>query len=507
MAVNLPTVTEFDLHPRETTPARYEKYVNRLGNLFVAMDITDPARQKAMFLHYVGEEVCDVHDTWTITAPTGDEGVSTVYDLTVTAVTDYLEPQRCTDLHVYSFRKEAQRGSESITEFHTRLQILAKKCEFQDSVVEIRRQIIQGTTNSRLRRKAIEQGLTLEQLLRTALAMETADDQSNEMNRETANAAQYDRKHHHNKPFHPGYKSKPETHHNTKYPGRGGGGRNQYQKTKCGLCGGEYPHEGKCPAHGKVCHNCGLLNHFTSVCRGKPSSSGQIKPVDKSKSSRHRASAVETENSSDSENSTAITCDLSDDDEYTFRLTDTTNMTVNDKPLFRINISGTPLEIMADSGASVNVLNEKDYHAVKDKPKLIHSNSRVYPYMSPKPLNLLGKFQADVSNGQFHCRETFFVVDGPSSSLLSWKALQKLNLITVANNLTDQKPEPDILREFPTVITGMGTCTCEPVKVMIDESIKPVAQPHRRIPFHVRKQVEQKLHELEEADIIERAEA
>jgi hypothetical protein len=67
--------------------------------------------------------------------------------------------------------------------------------------------------------------------------------------------------------------------------------------------------------------------------------------------------------------------------------------------------------------------------------------TRVYPYMLPTPMNLQGKCQSNVSNGQFCCRETFFVVDGPGSSLLSWKASQKLNLIPVANNLTAQKPD------------------------------------------------------------------
>jgi len=45
-----------------------------------------------------------------------------------------------------------------------------------------------------------------------------------------------------------------------------------------------------------------------------------------------------------------------------------------------------------------------------------------------------------------------------------------------------------------------------PIKINIDESVPPKAQPHRRIPFHVRKQVEDKIRELEKADIIERAE-
>ena len=40
----------------------------------------------------------------------------------------------------------------------------------------------------------------------------------------------------------------------------------------------------------------------------------------------------------------------------------------------------------------------------------------------------------------------------------------------------------------------------------VHQSVRPVAQPHRRIPFHVRKQVVDKLRQLENEDIIERAE-
>jgi hypothetical protein len=45
----------------------------------------------------------------------------------------------------------------------------------------------------------------------------------------------------------------------------------QSQKKKCGRCGYDYPHQGKCPADGKTCTNCKKLNHFASVCRqGQP---------------------------------------------------------------------------------------------------------------------------------------------------------------------------------------------------------------------------------------------
>ena len=39
-------------------------------------------------------------------------------------------------------------------------------------------------------------------------------------------------------------------------------------KQKCGKCG--YKHEPrKCPAFGKLCHNCKKKNHFSTVCKNK----------------------------------------------------------------------------------------------------------------------------------------------------------------------------------------------------------------------------------------------
>jgi hypothetical protein len=41
-------------------------------------------------------------------------------------------------------------------------------------------------------------------------------------------------------------------------------------------------------------------------------------------------------------------------------------------------------------------------------------------------------------------------------------------------------------------------------EIHIDKNIVPVTQPHRRIPFHLRKKVEDELKRLEELDIIEK---
>ena len=183
--INLPTFPEFELQPRDTAPTHFEKYVKRLNNMFTAMSITQASRKKAMLLHYVGEETCDVFETLTVPEPT--EG-SDEYKTAVKAFADYFEPQKCVDHHVYVFRQESQKSGENITEFYTRFQLLARKCEFASTDLEIKRQIIQGTSSVRLRRKAIEQNLNLEGMLKAARSMETADEQTSEIEKQQSHA-------------------------------------------------------------------------------------------------------------------------------------------------------------------------------------------------------------------------------------------------------------------------------------------------------------------------------
>ena len=134
---------------------------------------------------------------------------------------------------------------------------------------------------------------------------------------------------------------------------------------------------------------------------------------------------------------------------------------------------------MADSGATVNIINEKDYLSITPRPTLLASTTEVYPYMISKPLELCGTFESDVTSNEEKSHGTFYVAKGPSRSLLSWKMSQRLKLIQVANTV-EGTTIPELLHKFSEVTTGMGDYKGEPVKIHIDESIKPVAQPHRR---------------------------
>ena len=81
--------------------------------------------------------------------------------------------------------------------------------------------------------------------------------------------------------------------------------------------------------------------------------------------------------------------------------------------------------------------------------------------MSSKPLELCGKFQSDITKKQDKCRGHFYVVKGPSRSLLSWETSQRLKLIQVTNAVEDTGI-PKTLKEFSELTSE------------IDESVKPV---------------------------------
>ena len=82
------------------------------------------------------------------------------------------------------------------------------------------------------------------------------------------------------------------------------------------------------------------------------------------------------------------------------------------------------------------------------------------------------------------------MAEGSSGSIRSWVTSQKLNLIKAVNtveklyaNLPSDVPE--FLIDFSRLLNGMAEYKAEPVRIHIDESVRPVAQWLCRIPFHV----------------------
>ena len=84
------------------------------------MNVDDnDARQRALLLHYAGEQVYDIFETLT------DTGESDDFDKACEKLTAYFSPKKNIEYEVYVFRKEKQEIGETLDTYHTRLRRLA----------------------------------------------------------------------------------------------------------------------------------------------------------------------------------------------------------------------------------------------------------------------------------------------------------------------------------------------------------------------------------------------
>ena len=93
-----------------------------------------------------------------------------------------------------------------------------------------------------------------------------------------------------------------------------------------------------------------------------------------------------------------------------------------------------------------------------------------------------------------------------SGNLLSLSAAQDLGVITLHLKSVSTKDAAvdNILDKHKSVFNGLGKLRETTVKLDIDKTKTPKAQPQRRIPYHIREKVKTALQQLEKEDVIER---
>lgn len=134
-------------------------------------------------------------------------------------------------------------------------------------------------------------------------------------------------------------------------------------------------------------------------------------------------------------------------------------------------------------------------------------NKPLYTYSSKVSLPVKGVFKCQIGIGKCNTETEFTVIQGRGEPLLSRKTAIELSVLRVTPNIstvTDVKSE--IQRQYPKLFQGVGKLNTKQISLHIDESVVPVVQPLRRVPFHLREAVEKKIDQLLEIDIIERVE-
>ena len=102
--------------------------------------------------------------------------------------TDYFTPQKNTSYERLKSRNITQNKGETIDSFQTRLRALAINCDFHDTDSDIFRQILHGCTSSRLRRRALRESFTLDQILLETRSQELSEARATEYIEQTAHS-------------------------------------------------------------------------------------------------------------------------------------------------------------------------------------------------------------------------------------------------------------------------------------------------------------------------------
>jgi hypothetical protein len=164
--------------------------------------------------------------------------------------------------------------------------------------------------------------------------------------------------------------------------------------------------------------------------------------------------------------------------------------------------ANVPLQVLIYSGASIDVIDEKAYHAITKSPQknqlsLRHTSTKIYSYGGASPLPVIGTFSTRVES-KTRARTppaTIYVTKDENGGLLSYKTATELEFISVIaqTNASVNATTPlstlgstQLRSEYSDLFDGIGKMTDFQVHLHIDPSVPPVTQLHRRIPFHPR---------------------
>ena len=474
----LPPFPPFDpFSDPATVGERWKKWVRRFENLLISLREYESTVQRGLLLTYVGESVNDIFDILPDTGST--------YESAVKSLTDHFQPKVNKSVAIYDFRELVQGMDEPLNEFYRKLKTKAANCGFgANEDEEIKTQIIHKTRDIRLRKKALREEMNLNDVLTYGLTLERTDMQVEKIQKGIEGINFMKRKYQENRKstrqqlqIPPAMKSQHKNPNNT-----------------CRNCGGAFPHKNgmeTCPAKNLNCHNCGKRGHLKKFCR--------------SKANVHVVSET-TPPETTHYSHTTYSDESSDDNIFTLKSPFKT------QPETEIQIGGRKIKILIDSGASVNILNKGIFDKIRSQMKvnLKPTKAKIHAYGADKPLQLAGEFKTTITSQQGKTTAgTFYVVNGKTKCILGFQSSTELGLLTLNINSITNHEDPhiqNILNKHEKLFKGTGNLKGVEVKLEIDETATPVAQPARRVPHSMLKKVNLKLEEMREDGIIEKVE-
>jgi hypothetical protein len=295
---------------------------------------------------------------------------------------------------------------------------------------------------------------------------------------------------------------------------------------QCGKCclprckGGD-----NCPAKDRTCHKCGTVGHFTrsKACPKK-------KEVRKLQAEEEDSDSVESLGRIVMETRGTVMEVRAAKSGRVARNTTVLEATGPRDVTFEAGI-----KFITDTGVRKTIVNRSDWDRIRDKCKLVKTTIQFRPYGTTSRLPVVGraKVQLRARAGAVITTYVYVMDSEKEDSLLGETDAERLGIVTLDPDGAEkevllarvvqnsrrrlrgqdgQEAQPDvevektmerIANSCKEVFEGIGKYKGDPVKIQVEEGARPVIQPPRRIPLHLREPLRLHIEELKEYGVVE----
>ena len=348
----------------QITQETWQSYVERLQQYFIANDVKDETKQRAILLSTAGGQTYQLIRNLLAPAKPTDK----TFDEIVETVRKHHQSLPSEIVQRFNFHSRTRQTGENVSTYVAKLRKLSEHCNFGDTLTAmLRDRLVCGINDQRVQRRLLaEPKLTFDKALELAQAAETAENNAKELSRAEPNTTVH----------------AVSSDHKTK---RGGARQStNVRPNQCHRCGGKHAAD-KCWFKDSECHHCGKTGHIAKACRSKKwgsKSQQQTQPK-----SSHRTHHVDADPE-----------DTATYDEQLFHLPERRSA----PPLTAtLKVNQADLKMEVDTGASASLISVETYTALwpeRQRPKLAPSSRTLRTYTGEQ-LHIKGSLMVDVVYG------------------------------------------------------------------------------------------------------------
>lgn len=463
----------------------WEKWLRSLELYLASEDITDVVKKRNKLLHLGGTELQEVaYSLPGAIEPFNDEEKNDVFKTLVDKLSEYFSPKQNSTFERHIFRNIKREEGENFNKFLLKIRQQAKRCSFGRTEIEcteinMKDKIIDSWASLDLKKKLLEKERTLDEIIELCQVHEQIGTQSTAMNVATSGPSTSS-----------GTVNKIGIQQKTQFNPRFN------QCLRCGRPG----HAGNikvCPAKDEKCRKCGFQGHFASYCKTRSSGKRRFTPTTSDRNRKRFRSSINFVEAEDSE--TEPQDNIRSFDCFKINNTEQPNDENLTDDMIECLIGGVRLTVLIDSGSKVNIIKGQDWGILSENRSVVWdvtaaTTDVLKSYASGSPLQIKHKFLTTINiPGKREIITSFYVVEKGDVSLIGKDTAKQLGILKLGldvNRLEKVTPFPKVKKVLVTL--------------SIDPYVRPVQQPLRRVPISVESQVEDKLNEALQNDIIER---